>query len=224
MLELFYGNYNYSSWSLRPWLLLKHFEIPFTEREVQIGGNGGPANHRAYSPNNLVPCLHDGELQVWDTLAIAEYVAESHPQVWPADRAARAMARSISAEMHSGFGAMRSAMPMNIKLRLNGKPAAPDVQANIDRIVEIWTTAREQYGQQTDQPYLFGAFSVADAMFAPVVWRFNTYNVPLPPVAAAYCDAMRNHPAMKLWEQRALAETVALAYDDLAGSYGGVRG
>ncbi|MBT0961205.1 glutathione S-transferase family protein [Denitromonas iodatirespirans] len=223
MYTLYFGNKNYSSWSLRPWLLLKHFEIPFEEHQVQVSGKGAHAAHRAYSANGLVPCLHVDGFQVWDTLAIAEFLAERHPGLWPDDALARARARSVSCEMHSGFGAVRSAMPMNIKLRLKGKTPSAEVQADIDRIVAIWTEARTQFAGDGG-PWLFGRFSVADAMFAPVVQRFATYNVELPPVAAAYRDAMLAHPAMVAWADAALAETVALpAYDAVADSYGGPR-
>ncbi|QID19331.1 glutathione S-transferase family protein [Nitrogeniibacter mangrovi] len=219
---LYFGNMNYSSWSLRAWLLMTHFGIPFEARQVQVSGIGPNDSHRAYSPNGLVPCLHVDGFPVWETLAIAETLAERHPGLWPADALARARARSVSAEMHAGFGALRGAMPMNIKLRLQGAPLAPEVQADVDRVVQIWCECRAQFGAGDDG--LFGGFSIADAMFAPVVWRFHTYNVPLPPAAAAYRDAMLALPAMRAWEAGALAETVSLAEcDALAGRWGGVR-
>ncbi|MBI3525519.1 MAG: glutathione S-transferase family protein [Betaproteobacteria bacterium] len=222
MYELYIGNKNYSSWSLRPWLLLRHFDIPFTERNVPLGGRGAHAVHRPYSDNGLVPCLHDGDFRVWDSLAIAEYLAERHPGLWPDDPQARARARCVSAEMHSGFTALRQAMPMNIKLRLLGRTAAPEVQANIERIVEIWSEARSRFAGD-DGPWLFGRFSIADAMYAPVVWRLHTYAVPLPQAAADYRDAMLGHPEMRAWEASALAETVNMPYDALAAEYGGPR-
>ncbi|HQU88620.1 MAG: glutathione S-transferase family protein [Rhodocyclaceae bacterium] len=223
MYALYFGNKNYSSWSLRPWVLMKHFEIPFEEHQVQVSGKGAHAGHRGYSANGLVPCLHVDGFQVWDTLAIAEFLAERHSGLWPADPLARARARSVACEMHSGFGAVRSAMPMNIKLLLKGKPPSAEVQADIDRIAEIWTQTRSEFAGDAG-PYLFGAFSVADAMFAPVVMRFVTYNVALPPVAEAYRDAMLAHPAMVEWADAARAETVALpAYDAVVEAYGGAR-
>ena len=223
MYALYFGNMNYSSWSLRPWILLRHFDIPFEAHRVQVRGSGPTDLHRSYSPNGLVPCLHVDGFQVFDTLAIAEFLAERHAGLWPDDWKARARARSVSAEMHSGFGALRSAMPMNIKLLLKGKPPSAEVQADIDRIAEIWTQTRSEFAGDAG-PYLFGAFSVADAMFAPVVMRFVTYNVALPPVAEAYRDAMLAHPAMVEWADAARAETVALpAYDAVVEAYGGAR-
>lgn len=227
MLTLYIGNKNYSSWSLRPWLLLKHFGIAFTEQLVSVAGRGASDLHRGYSANGLVPCLHVDGFQIWDTLAIAEFLAESNPglNLWPRDRWARARARSISAEMHSGFGNLRSKCGMNIKMRLKGGPVSEAVQADIDRIVTAWSDARAMPSSQGG-PYLFGDFSVADAMFAPVVWRFFTYNIPLPAVAEQYVQTMLAHPAMREWEQAALQETVALGhYDDAAlADFGGPRG
>ena len=223
MYTLYFGNMNYSSWSLRPWVLMKHFGIAFDARQVAVSGRGPNDDHRAYSANGLVPCLHVDGFPIWESLAIAECLAERHAGLWPSDPLARARARSVANEMHAGFGALRNAMPMNIKLRLKGAPLAAEVQADVDRIVQIWTDARAQFGA-TGGPYLFGAFGIADAMFAPVVWRFHTYNVPLPPVAAAYRDAMLAHPAMREWEALALAETTALpAYDALGEAWGGAR-
>jgi glutathione S-transferase len=226
MLTLYIGNKNYSSWSLRPWILLKHFGIAFSEKLVGVAGRGANDLHRGYSANGLVPCLHVEGFQVWDTLAIAEFLAETYPDLnlWPRDRLARARARSISAEMHSGFANLRGKCGMNIKLRLKGAPVSEAVQADIDRIVQAWTDARAMPTSQTG-PYLFGEFSVADAMFAPVIWRFFTYNISLPPIAAQYVQTMLAHPAMKEWEQAALQETNALAhYDDAAlADFGGPR-
>lgn len=223
MYTLYIGNKNYSSWSLRPWLLMRNFDIPFEVREVQVAGLGANELHRGYSGNGLVPCLHVDGFQVWDSLAIGEFLAERHPGLWPADPLTRARARSVSCEMHSGFGALRGAMSMNIKMRLKGKPASAAVQADIDRIAQIWTEARAQFAHDAG-PWLFGDFSIADAMFAPVVWRFHTYNVSLPPLAARYRDDMLNHPAMREWEAAALLEDVALAhYDSVAQEYGGSR-
>ncbi len=222
-LDLYIGNKNYSSWSLRPWLLLKHLGLPFTEHMVSVAGRDYNPALRPVSGNARVPYLHDDGFQIWESLAIAEYLAEQHPQLWPAERRARARARSISAEMHAGFANLRRAMPMNLKFQLKGKPADASVQRDIDRIVEIWTEARTQFATQ-EGPYLFGAFSVADAMYAPIVWRFHIYNVALPLLAAAYRDLMLAHPAMREWYAAALQESEAHAhYDDLAQEYGGPR-
>ncbi|WP_153130713.1 glutathione S-transferase [Dechloromonas hortensis] len=223
MFDLYIGNKNYSSWSLRPWLLLKHFGIPFREHMVSVAGRDYNAALKPLAGNARVPCLHEDGFQVWESIAIAETLAERHPAMWPADARARARARSISAEMHAGFTALRTAMPMNLKLKLKGKPPTPAVQRDIDRIVEIWEEARMQFAT-ADGPWLFGAFSVADAMFAPIGWRFHVYNVALPPLAATYRDVLLAHPAMQEWYAAALLETEAHAhYDGLADEYGGPR-
>lgn len=222
MYQLYFGNMNYSSWSLRPWVLMKHFGIDFEPNKVAVGGTGPNERHRGYSDNGLVPCLHADGFQVWDTLAIAEFLAERHPGLWPADPLARARARSVACEMHSGFGAVRSAMPMNIKLRLKGAPLSTEVLADVARIATLWRDCPARFGD--GGPFLFGAFCIADAMFAAVVWRFFTYNVDLPEAAQRYRDAMLEHPAMREWEAGALAETVALpGYDAIAEQWGGPR-
>ena len=225
MYQLYIGNKNYSSWSLRPWVLMKHFEIPFEEVNKEVAGRGANDLHRAYSASGLLPCLHAEGFQIWDTLAIAEFLNEQHPdkKLLPNDIHARARARSISAEMHSGFAALRSAMPMNIKMRLKGKAATEAVSADIARIEAIWTEARRDYAG--DKPYLFGDFSIADAMYAPIVWRLFSYNVQLTSPAQAYLEAMLAHPAMREWEAAALAETTALvSYDEAVfEEYGGPR-
>lgn len=221
MFELYIGNKNYSSWSLRPWLLMKHFAIPFAEHMVSVAGRDYNVALKPVAGNARVPCLHDDGFQVWESIAIAEYLAERHPAMWPADAQARARARSISAEMHAGFVSLRTAMPMNLKLK--GKPPTPEVQRDIDRVIEIWEEARTRFATG-DGPYLFGDFSVADAMYAPVVWRLHIYNVPLPPLAAAYSEAMRAHPAMQAWYAAGILESEAHAhYDALADEYGGPR-
>lgn len=223
MYDLHLGNKNYSSWSLRPWLLMQHFCVPFVEHMVSVAGRDYNPALKPIAGNARVPCLHDDGFQIWDSLAIAEYLAERHPQMWPAERKARARARSVCAEMHSGFMHLRKAMPMNLKLRLKGKPASPEVQRDIDRIVEIWEDARNNFAGG-DGHWLFGDFSVADAMFAPVAWRFHIYNVALPPVASAWRDAVLAHPAMREWYAAALRESEAHAhYDGLADDYGGPR-
>ncbi len=223
MFDLYIGNKNYSSWSLRPWLLMQHFAIPFTEHMVSVAGRDYNPALKPLAGNARVPCLHEDGFQVWDSLAIAETLAERHPEMWPADPRARARARSICAEMHSGFVKLRTAMPMNLKFKLKGKPATPEVQRDIDRVVEIWQEARTQFAT-ADGPWLFGRFSIADAMFAPVVCRFDVYNVNLPPLAAAYRDALLAHPAMQEWTAAALQESEAHAhYDQLVDEYGGAR-
>jgi len=221
--DLYIGNKNYSSWSLRVWLLLKHLDIPFTEHMVSVAGRDYNQALRPIAGNARVPCLHDDGFQIWESIAIAEYLAERYPDLWPASRKARARARSISAEMHAGFANLRKAMPMNLKFQLKGKPADAAVQRDIDRISEIWMEARTQFATDGG-PYLFGPFSVADGMYAPIVWRFHIYNVPLPPVAATYRDSLLDHPAMQEWYEAALQEVEAHPhYDDLAKDYGGPR-
>ena len=223
MFDLYIGNKNYSSWSLRPWLLMKHFAIPFTEHLVSVAGRDYNPALTPLAGNARVPCLHEDGFQIWESIAIAETLAERYPAMWPADARARARARSISAEMHAGFTHLRSAMPMNLKLKLKGKPATPEVQRDIDRISEIWSEARTQFAT-ADGPYLFGSFSVADAMYAPIVWRLHIYNVTLPALAASYRETMLAHPAMGEWYAAALAESEAhAAYDRLADDYGGMR-
>jgi len=222
-LDLYIGNKNYSSWSLRPWLLLKHLNIPFTEHMVSVTGGDYNPKLLSISKNAKVPCLYVDGFQIWESIAIAEYLAEQHPQLWPADAKARARARSISAEMHSGFGNLRKAMPFNLKFKFKGKQADEATQRDIDRIIEIWTEARTQFAT-SNGPYLFGDLTVADGMYAPIVCRFETYNVPLPPVAAEYRDAMLAHPAMKEWYEAGLKETEAHAHTDaLEKEYGGMR-
>jgi glutathione S-transferase len=223
MFDLYIGNKNYSSWSLRPWLLMKHFGVPFTEHMVSVAGRDYNPELKPLAGNARVPSLHEDGFQVWESIAIAEFLAERYPAMWPADDKARARARSISAEMHAGFAKLRTAMPMNLKFKLKGKPAAPEVQRDIDRVIEIWEEARSSFAT-ADGPWLFGDFSVADAMFAPIACRFDVYNVALPPVAAAWRDTLLAHPAMREWSAAALLESEAHAhYDKLAEEYGGAR-
>lgn len=223
MYDLHIGNRNYSSWSLRAWLLLRHFGIPFNEHLVSVAGRDHNPALKPIAGNARVPCLHDDGFQVWESLAICEYLAERIPGIWPVDEHARARARSVSAEMHAGFVHLRQAMPMNLKLRLKGRPATPEVQRDIDRVVEIWEEAREYFALGAG-PWLYGSFSAADAMFAPLACRFHTYNVPLAPVAAAWRDTVLAHPAVVEWYAAALQESEAHAhYDRLAEAYGGAR-
>jgi len=212
-LRLIIGNKNYSSWSLRPWLAMKVAGIAFAEHRIPLYVPGSREQILAYSPAGKVPCLVDGDLRVWDSLAICETLAEKHPGLWPQDPAARAVARSISAEMHSGFANLRTHMSMNVRKRHPGKGRTPESLADVARIVAMWSDCRARYGRDDPSsggPYLFGRFSIADAMYAPVVLRFRTYEVELPPECRAYADAMLALPAMQEWIAAAGAETESL--------------
>lgn len=206
-LTLYIGDKNLSSWSLRPWLVLKQAGIPFTEELIRLGQPSTRTDILERSPTGLVPCLVDGAIKIWDSLAISEYLAETFPekQLWPKDRAARAEARAASAEMHSGFSNLRMVWPMFFT-REGMRHLQPDaVRKDIARIAEIWTRARERHGAAG--PFLFGTFSIADAMYAPVVSRFVTYGpVDLPKAAADWRDMMFALPAMKEWGDGARSE------------------
>lgn len=211
MLQLVIGNKNFSSWSLRPWLLLKQAGLPFREIPVRLRQADTKAQILAHSPSGKVPTLIDGDLTVWDSLAICEYLAEkaslNHVDLWPADPKARAEARSVSAEMHSGFAALRQQMSMEVAASRPGEGQTPEVLADIARIAALWTSCRERFAAAG--PFLFGDFSVADAMYAPVAFRFHTYGVELPPLAAAYRDTLLALPAMQEWAAGARAEVGA---------------
>jgi glutathione S-transferase len=205
-LTLVIGNKNYSSWSLRPWLAMKQFGLPFAEIRIPLYTPEAPAKIRQYSPSGKVPTLLHGDITVWDSLAILEYLAEQFSDLHWLPQAAkpRAIARSISAEMHSGFVALRENMPMNIRARFPGKGLTPAVQADIDRITTIWRDCRQTYGADGD--FLFGEFTIADAMFAPVVMRFVTYGVSLDSVSNQYAEAILALPTLQEWIEAAKAE------------------
>ncbi|MGF6858080.1 glutathione S-transferase family protein [Paraburkholderia sp. CI3] len=214
-MKLLIGDKNYSSWSMRPWLLLTHFGIPFDEELILLYEADTNAKIRAQAPRGpgKVPCLIDDAGQaVWDSLAIAETLAERFPQhaLWPRDAAARAHARSVSAEMHSGFGELRSKMWMNIRASFPGKNATPGALADIARIETIWRDCLETYGG----PFLFGEFGIADAMFAPVAMRFNTWKPALSETAAAYVERLTELPAVNAWIDASRRETHGIAYQD----------
>jgi glutathione S-transferase len=211
MYVLYIGNKNYSSWSLRGWLATRLSGAPFREVVVQLRGTYNPDN-RAFSPTALVPALHDGATHVWDSLAIGEYLAERHPGMWPADPATRAWARSITAEMHSGFAALRNDMTMCIRERLDVRPWSDALVANIARVEEIWNESRQRHGKGGQ--FLCGAFSLADVFYAPVAFRFQSYGVRPAGAAGAYLDALLGHPFVREWETAALAETEVIAADE----------
>lgn len=209
-LTLVIGNKNYSSWSLRPWLLLKQFAIPFEEVRISLYQADSTAQLNRYSPSGLVPALHHGELTVWDSLAICEYVQELFPTqaMWPAERETRAVARAVAAEMHSGFAAVRKYMPMNCKLSFPGQGLNAETEPELKRITQLWLECRSRYGQAG--PMLFGDFSIVDAMFAPVVLRFKVYQVALDETCSAYAAAVLGLPALQEWIAAACDEPEVL--------------
>jgi glutathione S-transferase len=204
------GNKNYSSWSLRAWLVLRYLAIPFEEVVIPLYQEGSRNTLLRYSPSGKVPVLKHGEYTVWDSLAICEYLSEIFPDrhLWPADSYVRAYARSISAEMHSGFQNLRQNMPMNCRLSRPGYGRTPDVDRDIERIVTIWTGCRKQFSAKGD--FLFGAFSIADTMYAPVVTRFVTYGVTLDGVAQDYINTIMGLPSLKEWYDSARKELYSI--------------
>ena len=219
MLKLLVGNKNYSSWSLRPWILLRHFNIPVEEQYVSLNDPDFAKVVGRYSPALRVPVLVDDGFAVWDSIAICEYVAERHPElaIWPRERRDRAIARSISAEMHSGFNAFRAHWPMNIRASLPGHPPQGVAAREFESICAIWTIALER----SRGPFLFGEFSAADAMYAPVVSRFVTYHATLPPALLAYRDRLLATDAMQEWTAASLAESEILLDDEPYGALAG---
>jgi glutathione S-transferase len=198
-ITIYLGNKNYSSWSLRPWLALKQTGAAFDEEVIPLSEPTTRSTILRYSPSGRVPALKHGELTVWDTLAICEYLAENFPEanLWPADKAARAVARSASAEMHSAFSALREHLPMNMRSSFPNRGVTPEVQADINRVTAIWRDCRKRFGE--GGAFLFGGFTIADAMYAPVVSRFRTYRVELEEEAQAYSDAVWALPALQEW-------------------------
>jgi glutathione S-transferase len=216
-LTLVIGNKNYSSWSLRPWLAMTHAGIPFTELRIALYEEDSRRRILEHSPAGKVPVLKDGTTVVWDSLAILEYLAERFPErgLWPKDAAARARARSMSAEMHSGFPALRARMPMNLRNSYPGRGLTPEVEADIARITALWTECRAR----ATGPFLMGDFCIADAMFAPVATRFVTYGVKLAAACRRYVDTLIGLPAMQAWYADARAERESLdEYDRLYSS------
>jgi len=213
------GNKNYSSWSLRGWLMARIAGIEFEEIMVPLDFADTADSIRKHSPSGKVPVLVHRGLAVWESLAIAEYLNDLKPEagLWPASAAARAHARSVSAEMHAGFGDLRSNMPMNIRASYPGKGMTPAVRADIERMTSIWRDCRKRFSGafQKDDGFLFGAFGAADAMFAPVVTRFRTYGVKLDTDSDAYCTAVLAHPAMKEWIDAAKHEPWLIAAYEL---------
>jgi glutathione S-transferase len=204
-LTLVIGNKNYSSWSLRPWILLKRLGVEFREVLLRLYTPEFKDEIEKYSPSGRVPVLLHGDIRVWDSLAICEYVAELTGRGWPAKREARAVARSVCAEMHSGFVNLRSEWPMNARARNRRTPITPSLEADIDRIDEIWNDCRRRFGTGAG-PWLFGEFSIADAMFAPVVLRFNTYGAQISETARWYIATALEDSALQEWVSAAKQE------------------
>jgi glutathione S-transferase len=212
-LTIVLGNKNYSSWSMRPWLALKQTGAAFKEIVIPLDQPGTRESILRHSPSGKVPALiHDGRT-VWESLAICEYLAELYPNagLWPADRAARAHARAVASEMHGSFAALRQHLPMIVRRQYPAKPLPADVQENVNRVQAIWQDCRKRFGEAASGPFLFGGFTNADAMFAPVVTRFHTYQVALTEGAAAYVKAVRDWPAMREWAEAARNEPWILA-------------
>jgi glutathione S-transferase len=200
---LYIANRNYSSWSLRPWLLMSELDIPFEERLRVFAEGSNREAFRAFSPSGTVPCLVDGDWTVWDSLAIVEYLSERHPGVWPADARARAWARSASAEMHSGFGTLRGTCPMNCGIRVRLASQSPALLQDVARVDELWCDGLRQFAG----PFLAGAaFTAVDAFYGPVAFRVQSYGLALSPVARAYVERLLALPGMQAWYAAALVE------------------
>jgi len=203
MYSLHIGNKNYSSWSLRPWVLMTTLGIPFHEEFHAFPPEGSYESFRKFSPTGLVPVLEDGDRRIWESLGIVEYLAEAHPEVWPADKTARAWARSAAAEMHGGFSALRNICGMNVGVRAKLKSYPDALKRNVGRLDEMWTEGLSRFGG----PFLAGPkFTAVDAFFCPVAFRIRTYGLQLSPAATAYYERLLALPSMQSWETAALAE------------------
>lgn len=198
-LVLVIGNKNYSSWSLRPWLLLKQARIPFSEVRVPLYEEHSAQAIRRHSPSGKVPALRDGELTVWDSFAICQYLVEKYPQIpgWPKDLATRAIAYSVCAEMHSGFLNLRRELPLNCRAEALRVTLSADAEKEVARVLQIWRDCRNKFGGK--QPWLFGAFGIPDVFYAPVALRFKIYGVELGPIERAYVDSILGLPAIQEW-------------------------
>jgi glutathione S-transferase len=212
-LTLVIGNKNYSSWSLRPWMLLQRLGLEFREIVIRLDTPTSKDEIEKYSPSGRVPVLLDGNLGIWDSLAICEYVAELSGRGWPHDPAARAVARSVCAEMHSGFGNLRMEWPMNARTRNRRTITTPGLEADIDRVDEIWNDCRRRFGAAG--PWLFGEYCIADAMYAPVVLRFNTYGARISETARWYMAAALEDAILQSWLAAAKAEPWTIAASEV---------
>ena len=203
-MTLVIGTKRFSSWSLRPWLAAKMAGVEFDEVLIALRQPDTKAEILKHSPSGKVPCLIHGGLAVWDSLAICEYLAELHPTLWPEGREARAVARAVSAEMHSGFPNLRNVCSMDVGALTPLAEVPPEVQAEVDRIQALWADCRARFGAKAGGPFLFGRFSIADAMYAPVVSRFTTFAIKMDAGSQTYCDAIWSLPAMQEWKQAAI--------------------
>jgi glutathione S-transferase len=213
-LQLVVGSHNYSSWSLRPWLLMKHLGLEFTERRFELDTPEFDAEIAKFSPTRRVPVLLHGPVRVWESLAICEYASElAEGRGWPRDPALRASARAVSAEMHSGFAALRASCPMNVRATGRRVPMTPSLERDLRRIDAIWSGCRRDHGELG--PFLFGAFSVADAMFAPVVLRVRSYGLPLSELARRYQETMLSDAHLLEWIEAAHRETRVIPHEEV---------
>jgi glutathione S-transferase len=214
-LTLIIGNKNYSSWSLRPWILLRHHQIDFEEKRVSLFVDTTAEELAEYDSDYKVPILKDGEMVVWDSLSILEYVSEAYldNKGWPDDRKARSVARSISAEMHSSFVNVRNELPMNCRKKFENIKLSKEAEREIERIKGLWQKCRNEYGSNGE--WLFGDYSIADAMFAPVALRFSGYSIPLSGVEADYINSVLNHPGIVEWVEAGKLETEVIEADEI---------
>jgi glutathione S-transferase len=214
-LQLVIGNKNYSSWSFRPWLALKAAGIAFEEKLISLDAADFKRQVTALSGAGRVPVLVDGDVRVWESLAILEYLAEKFPAaaLWPAPPAARAHARGIASEMHAGFGALRRELPMNVRRKVIPRKLGPEASGDVARVDAIWSECRTRFG--AGGPFLYGAFTAADAMYAPVVWRFHTYAVGVSTVAQTYMRSLKALPAWTEWREAARREPWVLPHDEV---------
>jgi glutathione S-transferase len=214
-MQLVIGNKNYSSWSLRPWLAMRHLDIPFEEVLIPLDQDDTKTRILAHSPGGKVPILKDGDVTVWESLSILEYLAEKFPDraLWPERPATRAYARTLSCEMHAGFTALRGACPMNLRKRFAYRDRGADVTRDVARIQQMWGECRRRFA--ADGPFLFGRFSAADAMYAPVAARFAGYSIPVDDTVQAYLDALFDLPAFREWKAAGEVESWVLEHDEV---------